>query len=575
MKKSLFIISILLLSYSKASLLFNLETGLNEYRLNNYDFAKNYFISYINNNPNDKDGYFWYAKTLEKLDIKKYSPLIFENYKKAYELTLNDKNIEKITFSSAKNQNIEDYFDMSIMYFEQGNLKTSEQYADLMLKINPKSPSAYFIKAKIALVKNNKEKAKEYINQAIIFNNKYIETNLAKALEINEIPEITQQMYNIYALEAYFSGNIETAIKYLEKSKEKNPQDIDTNSLLLELYINNNDLDKAQKLSEELLKQNSKNINIKLLCAKLYKLTKQNDKIENTLLDAYKINPNNKYTLLMLGNYYLEKKDYISSKQYFEQLTNINDEMYEAYFGYIYSLIQLNDIEKALPLTRKAITLNPKNSEMQYLLALICTSQAQYDEAANYIIEAIKNDENPQYYIKLAKLNYILKKYPQSIINLKDALSLNQFSQDKEAIDEYMLKNYIKLEDEKNTANYLKGKLKLDKNRIIYKYILYKLYKLQGNEKQASSQLKELKKIKPKTLIDYLDLSEVQFEEKGIEFGIKTLNNGIKKYPDTKKLYEKKLEFYFIDQNQEEIKKTIEEMNKAFKQIAQKGNIQK
>ena len=346
MKKSLFIISILLLSYSKASLLFNLETGLNEYRLNNYDFAKNYFISYINNNPNDKDGYFWYAKTLEKLDIKKYSPLIFENYKKAYELTLNDKNIEKITFSSAKNQNIEDYFDMSIMYFEQGNLKTSEQYADLMLKINPKSPSAYFIKAKIALVKNNKEKAKEYINQAIIFNNKYIETNLAKALEINEIPEITQQMYNIYALEAYFSGNIETAIKYLEKSKEKNPQDIDTNSLLLELYINNNDLDKAQKLSEELLKQNSKNINIKLLCAKLYKLTKQNDKIENTLLDAYKINPNNKYTLLMLGNYYLEKKDYISSKQYFEQLTNINDEMYEAYFGYIYSLIQLNDIEK-------------------------------------------------------------------------------------------------------------------------------------------------------------------------------------------------------------------------------------
>ena len=103
MKKSLFIISLLLLSCSKASLLFDIQTGIKEYRLNNYDFAKNYFISYINNNPNDKDGYFWYAKTLEKTDSKKYSSIILENYKKAYELTLNDKNIEKITFNTIKN----------------------------------------------------------------------------------------------------------------------------------------------------------------------------------------------------------------------------------------------------------------------------------------------------------------------------------------------------------------------------------------------------------------------------------------------------------------------------------------
>ena len=561
MKKSLFIISLLLLSCSKASLLFDIQTGIKEYRLNNYDFAKNYFISYINNNPNDKDGYFWYAKTLEKTDSKKYSSIILENYKKAYELTLNDKNIEKITFNTIKNQNIEDYFDMAIMYFEQGNLKASEQYANMMLEINSKSPSAYFIKAKIALVKNNKEKAKEYMTQAIILNNKYIETNLAKTLDIKEIPQTTQQMYNIFALEAYFRGDVETAIKYLEKYREKNSSNTDINSILLELYIKNNDLTKAQALAEKLLKENSNNVPIRLLCAQLYKLTNQKDKIEDFLIKTYKINPNNKDTLLAIGNFYLEKKDYNSSRKYFEQLINVNDEMYEAYFGYVYSLIQLNNIENAVSKIRKAITLNPKNSEMQYLLALICKNQAQYDEAANYLIEAIKKDENPKYYIELAKLNYILKKYPQSIINLKDALSMNQFLPDRETIDEYMLKNYIKLEDEKNAANYLKGKLKLDKNRIIYKYNLYKLYKLQGNEKEANSCLRELNKIKPHSLIDYIDLSEVKFEENGLEFGIETLNKGLKEYPNAKELYSKKLEFYFLTQKQEELKKTVEEMS--------------
>ncbi len=562
MKKSLFIITILFFGFSKASLLFDIQTGLNEYELKNYDFAKNYFISYINNNPNDKDGYFWLAKTYEKIDSKKNASLMLENYKKAYELTSIDSNIEKITFDLSKNQNIEDYFDMSIMYFEQGNLKASEQYANMMLEINSKSPSAYFIKAKIALAKNNKQLAKEYINQAIIFNNKYLETNLAKSLNIKEIPEMTQKMYNVSVLEAYFRGDIDIAIKYLEKNKEKNPQDIESNIMLFELYIKNNDISKAQKLSLELLKSDSNNIAVKLLCAKLYKLTNQNDKIENTLLSAYKLNPNNKETLLALGNHYLNKKDYKSSKKYFEQLVNINDEMYEAYFGYIYSLIELNEAQKAMPLIRKAITLNPKNSEMYYLLSLICKMNAQYDDAVSYIIEAIKKDENPKYFIELAKLNYTLKKYSQSLVNLKDALSMSEFSLDRETIDEYMLKNYIKLEDEKNTANYLKGKLKLDKNRIIYKYNLYKLCKLQGNEKEANSYLKEIKKFKPNSLIDYIDLSEIKYEQDGLEFAIKTLNNGLKEYPNAKELYCKKLEFYFMEQKQDEIKKTMEKMSK-------------
>ena len=126
-----------------------------------------------------------------------------------------------------------------------------------------------------------------------------------------------------------------------------------------------------------------------------------------------------------------------------------------------------------------------------------------------------------------------------------------------------MLKNYIKLEDEKKAASLINGKLKLDKNRLIYKYNLYKLYKLQGDEKEAISVQKELNKIKANSLIDFIDLAEIKYEEEGLENAIKTLNNGLKKYPNAKELYQKKLEFYFLSNNQEEIKKTLDEMNKA------------
>ncbi len=565
MKKILFIISILFLNFAKASLLFDIETGIKEYRLNNFEFAKDYFISYINNNPNDKDGYFWLAKTYEKINPKKNSSLILENYKKAYELTLIDNNIEKIKFNLAQNQNLEDYFDMAIMYFEKGDLKASEQYADMMLDINSKSPSAYFIKAKIAYVKNNKQFAKEYMTKAVILDNKYLETNLAKTLEIKKIPDMTQQMYYTYALESYFRGDINTSIKYLEKTKEKNPSDIDSKIMLLELYMKLNELQKAQKLVDEILDLNPNNINARLLYIKLCELTNQKDKIEQALLNAYKINPNNKDTLLLIGNYYLEKKDFNASKKYFEQLLVVNDEMYEAYFGYIYSLIELNETEKAMPLIRKAITLNPKNSEIHYLLGLICEMNAQHEDAINYFIEAIQKDEHPQYYIEIAKMNYILGEYPQSIANLKDALLMGSLLKNREVVDEYMLKNYIKLEDEKRASNYLKGKLKLDKNRIIYKYNLYKIYKLQGNEIKANSISKELKKIKPSSLIDYIDLSEVKYEQEGLESAIKTLNNGLKGYPNSRELYSKKLEFYFLAQKKDEIKKTIEEIDKKSK----------
>ena len=132
---------------TSASLLWDLNYGINLYQKGNLKLAKQYLIDYTKSNPNDENGYYWLAKTYSSL---KYETNANEYFKKAYELIIKKKNIEKIDFEIKDSTSAEDYFDMAAMYFEKGNLKEANTYADLMLKINPKSSSAYFVKAKIA-----------------------------------------------------------------------------------------------------------------------------------------------------------------------------------------------------------------------------------------------------------------------------------------------------------------------------------------------------------------------------------------------------------------------------------------
>ena len=111
------------LNICEASMLWDINYGIEQYRKKNIKIAQDYFIDYIKSNPNDKDGYYWLAKIYFDLKDSKNTN---KNFKKAYDLTLKEKNIKKINFNIDTSSNIEDYFDMAAMYFEANNLKESK-----------------------------------------------------------------------------------------------------------------------------------------------------------------------------------------------------------------------------------------------------------------------------------------------------------------------------------------------------------------------------------------------------------------------------------------------------------------
>lgn len=551
-----FFVSLMMKAPGTAGYLWNIDVGIDEFYNNNLEFAKDYFLSYLNNNPNDADGYWWLANTLKKLSDKKY--LI--NFKKSYELLSKEKNLEKLGFNIKNSANIEDYFDMATMYFDNGNLKEAEFYADMMLRINPKSSSAYYIKAGVSNVMQDDIKAKEYMEKAIIYNNELIKTNLAQSLGITTMPQANEKEMRLFSLESYFDGNLDEAIEYQKKANEINPQDAEIASTLVNLYFKKRNYEPVSKVLDTALKANENNISLLLDKSDLYKIEKNKSAQLNTLLKAYKINPNNPNVLLALGNFYFENKDYENAKKYFETLSIVDDSMYEGIFGLAESLLNLGQIEKAEIEVRKLNKVNPNASEISYLLSKICSSEGNYQEALDYIEEALREDENPNYYLEEAKLYYILKNHKISLQSLDDAQIMPYNANDENEIFEYYIKNYIKLKRPEDAGNYLNKLPNEEKNRIIYKYDLYNLYKLNGQDDKAYELYTEIRRFKPASIQDYIDLSDAFYEMKGPDFAIKILDAGLRKYPDDKQLYFQKVKLYSLSNDKEKRFETLKKL---------------
>ncbi len=518
--KKIILLFFIISSCSYASILYKPDDGIKLYNLGQYDNAVEYFNSYIKSNPNDEDGYFWLGKSYDKLNNDKKALIAFKH---AYALAQNNKNIDKIDFEDNEYNNLEDYFDMAFSYWEEGNYKEAINYADMMLKIDPDCSSAYFLKSKILYTKNDKTTALDLLNKAILLDNTLLNTKLAKNLGVNKLPELSPQDCALYASKYYFKGDINSSIKYLKQYLENDKENIDIYVSLIDCYLKNHNPEEAKNVLVQAKKISQNNLSLIIAEADIAYFDKSSN-FEDLLLKAYNINPNNKKTLLNLGNYYLENEKYESAKQYFETLVNIDDKFYEGYFGYLYSLIKINDLEGAQNQIRKLTAFNQNNGETEYLLAMLCEANEDYKEAINYLNSAVKISKSPMYLLALGKLNYICG-------NCENSIKFLTLAGDNKEAKEYLTLNYLKLNNISKAREVLGDRQVLDKNRIMYKYNLYKIYKSENN-----IGLNQILKQKPVSVDDYVDIIRINLFENKPDSARKNLKNAFKKYDSNQKL---------------------------------------
>jgi|GluameStandDraft_1065615.scaffolds.fasta_scaffold00655_49 tetratricopeptide (TPR) repeat protein len=558
----------------QASPIWNLESGINLINMQKYDEAAKFFEGYTKSNPNDSDGHYYLGVCYKNLNKMQKSA---EHLQKSYELS---KNIEKINVAPSytyDDSTEDDYLDMANMYFDAGNYNKALQYAGFMLNVNPNSTNGLLLKTKIYYKQNNLKLAKAYFNKALMLDNSLLKSIWAKNLNITTLPKYDFDYYNTKGLEYYYSADCNNAVTYFNKALELEPKSTAVYNNLALCYMKQNKVEEARKA---LMKAKKIDPNFNLTYINLAKLEalkgalyqkNTNKQREKYLKQALSVNPNSKYAYLELGNYYLENKKFDLANKNFKNAVLIDGNFYEALMGLGISYVEEGNLSDAIKVLRRAsiaIKNGGKNPDMLYYLAKICIANANFLEAKGYLLDAIKQTENPNYYFELGKIYYQEEDLASAENAFRKALELDlEFTLEADIYNYFGLIEYKNFDTEKAVAMF-KRAVSLDPNRAMYLYNLAQAYKSVGNNNAYSKEINAIASLKPKTVQDYLDFSTIYYDKKNTATAIKILTEGIMKYPDERSLYETKLKLYKATKDPRGIKETENEIKARFKKPA-------
>ena len=269
--------------------------------------------------------------------------------------------------------------------------------------------------------------------------------------------------------------------------------------------------------------------------------------------------------------YYLENKKFDLANKNFKNAVLIDGNFYEALMGLGISYVEEGNLSDAIKVLRRAsiaIKNGGKNPDMLYYLAKICIANANFLEAKGYLLDAIKQTENPNYYFELGKIYYQEEDLASAENAFRKALELDlEFTLEADIYNYFGLIEYKNFDTEKAVAMF-KRAVSLDPNRAMYLYNLAQAYKSVGNNNAYSKEINAIASLKPKTVQDYLDFSTIYYDKKNTATAIKILTEGIMKYPDERSLYETKLKLYKATKDPRGIKETENEIKARFKKPA-------
>ena len=548
-----------------------LMDGIKLLNLNKLNKACEFFKNYTNNNPNDPDGHYWLGICYKRIGQNELSAY---HLQKSFELSQIIEDIDITEPTGFKNQN--DYLDIATMYLENGDFDKAHTYVDMTLKLNSDNAEAYALRSKIYLAQNDRDNARIAAIRAVQADNNLINSNLAKEFDIMEIPPLDFEYYNSKGVENFYRGEIKNAIGYFEKSLDMNFKNVVALNNLARAYIKLQEFDKAKSVLKKARIFNPKYFETYINLANIAKLESTQDNIsefnrkkylreqQNYLKQAIKINPNDKRAYLQLANYYLEQKDFENAIKNFDTALIYDDEYYEAYLGLAVAYIELNNPRKALVALRNAGALNSRSDEISYYLAKMCILDNKFDEAKEYLLDALSKADNPKYYLELGKILYYKDDYKNAIENFQKAITQDVRLKNTAELHNYLGLCYYKSKDLKKALINLQKAVNLEPDNVIYMYNLSLIYKSTRQDDLYQKLYNKILRFSPKTAQDYVDLSTIYYDRGQSDIAKTILEEGIRKMPQAKIIYSAKLKLLNTLGEKENADKFKETMDKIF-----------
>lgn len=548
-----------------------LTDGIKLLNTNKLNKACEFFKNYTDNHPNDPDGHYWLGYCYKRTGQDELGSY---HLQKSFELSQTIEDIDIVEPAGFKNQN--DYLDIALMYLENGEFDKAHTYCDMTIKLNPENAEAYIMRSKIYLAQGDKDNARAAAIRAIQYDNALLDSDTAREFDIVEIPPFDFEYYNSKGVEYFYKGEIENAINCFKKSLDMNFKNVVALNNLARAYIKLQNYDEAKSALKKARIFAPKYFETYLNLAHIAKLESQRTDIgdftrkkylrerQKYLNIAIKNNPNDKRAYLEMGNYYLEQRDFKEAIKNFETALIYDDEYYEAYLGLAIANLKSDNLQKALLALRNAGALNSRSDEISYYLAKMCILDNRFDEAKDYLEDALSKAENPEYYLEMGKIEYYKNNYTSARENFIKACSLDVRLKNMAELHNYLGLCYYHMKDLRKAVINLQKANELENNNVIYMYNLSLVYKTTRQNDLYEKIYNKIMNFKPQSVRDYIDLSTIYYDRGQSDVAKTILDEGIRKMPEKKALYSAKLKLLKSLGESEEEKKLKELMDKIF-----------
>ncbi len=346
-----------------------------------------------------------------------------------------------------------------------GKHKKSLEFIRLAEKLDATNPDVHLLKGTVRLVLGNPTEALFAFKKAM----KYAG---------NEIDEI---LYNISS--AYVqTGNILTAIYYLEKVIRKNPGHEMALYDLGFFYDQLGKNKKSIKYYNKYLDLDPFNYAVWFNLGTVYSKSDKYKKAINAYEYALALNDDFYMALFNIGNTLANAEKFEEAIVKYKEFLEIepdNDNAY-CYIGECY--LNLEEQEKSEFYYRKALHLNQKNHSAWFGIGLLFWIGQNFQESISYIKNAIKNDNrNSEYWLTLGKVYADNENREEAMKALKQAARFEAGNTD---IWLTWVELYVKYGEQNNAIRILKSGLKNNTDPLL-KYRMVAFLLEAKNEKDA------------------------------------------------------------------------------------------
>lgn len=333
------------------------------------------------------------------------------------------------------------------------------------LEIDNKNAMAYFNIGSVYQVKQEHEKAIEYLEKAVEIDEddeRFLSSLAMSEVKIKDFdcalkhykllsvlyPDKENYKYNMVTCYEELN-DYATAISLLERMVFINPTFLLPAQKLANLYIKTNQLNKAKDIYEKILLKKKPNAEIlhqyailsSTLCdtdtaeKMLKKVIRMNpslakahkdlaiiylnkrlfDYAEDEFKTALKLEPNDFEILFEYGNYLYSISKNTDAERYYTEALEIEPNNVLALVFMALNKLVLNQLDESYRYIKKALEIEPEHEYVQFCAGRILYARGEYEDAKRYLVRAVEQNPDIETMNTLALTYFKLENYEQAL----------------------------------------------------------------------------------------------------------------------------------------------------------------